>query len=289
MGLSRRSRQKFAEFASGRGTLNTIKDVYDAHDFALPPDFSPPSDGQRRAMCAAIEAGINAEDPAVADRLLRVYVDAIEDWGWDQRSWSSTPDDPPELAESAKTLIRMLQRDGAAIDDDGLLAHGAGPITVPIDSLQRIGAPEVLHQHLERINDTITRDPAAAIGSAKELVESTFKIVLDDYGITYKRSTDLLELYKLAAAELRIARESVPDSAKGSKASQTILTNLTTAVQKLAELRNELGLGHGGTAPSTALARHARLAADAAQTIANFVLATWHDRRAAEHGSAAAS
>jgi hypothetical protein len=289
MKLSRRARQKFADFATGFGTLNTIRDVYDAHDFRPPPNFSPPPDGQRRSMCAAIEADINADDPQVAERLVRVYVDAIEDWGWQHDSWNAPPDDPKQLVEPAKTLIRILQRDGAPVDDEGRLAFGAGPITLPIDSLQRIDAPEVLQQHLQRINDTIMRDPAAAIGSAKELVESAFKIVLDDYSIGYRRSADLLELYKLVSAELRIARDSVPDSAKGSRASQTILTNLTTAVQNLAELRNELGLGHGRATPSKALTRHARLAGDSAQTIASFVLATWHDRRAAEASAESSS
>lgn len=282
MRISRRTRQKFAEFATGFGTLSTIRDVYDAYDFSPPPGFSPPPDGQRRALCAAIEASINADDPQVAERLIRVYVDAIEDWGGQHDSWQALPDDPKHLVDPAKTLIRILQRDGAPIDDEGRLAFGAGPVTLPIDSLQRIDAPEVLQQHLQRINDTIVRDPAAAIASAKELVESAFKIVLDDYGVTYKHSADLLELYKLVSAELRIARDSVPDSAKGSRTSQTILTNLTTTVQSMAELRNELGLGHGHVTPSKALTRHARLAGDSAQTIASFVLATWHDRRAAE-------
>jgi len=266
--ISRRSRQKFADFAAGRGTLSTIEDVYDAYDFRLVGNFSLPTEGQRRAMCAALEAGADLGDLQVAERLLRVYVDSIEDWGWITPSWM---EGTTELAESAKTLIRVL--------DEGRLIFGAGPIGLPIESFGRLDAPEVLHQHLQRINDSIVRDPAAAIGSAKELVES---IVLDDYSIGYARSTDLLELYKLVATELAIARESVPDSAKGSRASHKILSNLTTTVQNLAELRNELGLGHGRTVPSTALTRHARLAADAAQTVTNFVLATWHDRRAAD-------
>jgi len=283
--ISRRGRQKFADFAAGLGTLSAIEDVYDAYDFRLAGNFSLPTEGQRRAMCAALEAGADPGDPQVAERLLRVYVDAIEDWGWITPSWI---EGTTELAESAKTLIRVLQRDGVPIDDEGRLIFGAGPIGLPIESFGRLDAPEVLHQHLQRINDSIVRDPAAAIGSAKELVESTFKIVLDDYSIGYERSTDLLELYKLVATELDIARESVPDSAKGSRASHKILSNLTTTVQNLAELRNELGLGHGRTVPSTALTRHARLAADAAQTVTNFVLATWHDRRAAEERSASA-
>ncbi len=277
--ISRRSRQKFADFAAGAGTVATIEDAYDAHDFVVPNSYRPPESGVRRALCTAIEENANLNDPVVGDRLLRVYVDAIQDWGW---STSFLEPGGPTLGDSATALIRALQRDGAPIDKYGRLTFSAGPIALPVESLQRVDAPQVLHEHLRRINDALVRDPAAAIGSAKELVESTFKIVLDDYGVTHDRSTDLLELYKLVAVELRIARESVPDSAKGSRASHKILSNLTTTVQNLAELRNELGLGHGRTATSKALTRHARLAGDSAQTIANFVLATWHDRRAAD-------
>jgi hypothetical protein len=69
------------------------------------------------------------------------------------------------------------------------------------------------------------------------------------------------------------------DSAKGSATAQRILQNMATAVQSLAELRNELGLGQGRPAPSPALARHARLAANSARAVVEFVLETWHERK----------
>jgi Abortive infection C-terminus len=53
---------------------------------------------------------------------------------------------------------------------------------------------------------------------------------------------------------------SVPGSAKGSEAAHRVLQNLSTAVQSLAELRNQLGIGHGREKLSPAFARHARLA-----------------------------
>ena len=101
-----------------------------------------------------------------------------------------------------------------------------------------------------------------------------------DYGVAYdERSASLTDLYKLVASELGLTRDSVPTSVKGSQASHRILQNLSTAVQNLAELRNELGLGHGRTTSSPALARHARLAANASRTVVDFTLATWHERR----------
>ena len=96
------------------------------------------------------------------------------------------------------------------------------------------------------------------------------------------RNARLTDLYKLVAAELRLNREAVPERVKGSRASRQVLQSMTTAVQSLADLRNELGIGHGRTAPSTALGRHARLATNAAHTVVEFVLETWHDRKAAE-------
>lgn len=137
--------------------------------------------------------------------------------------------------------------------------------------------------HLERISANVERDPAAAVGSAKELVESVCKFILDDYGVPYGPTASLLDLYKKAAQALKLNREAVPDSAKGSAAAHRVLQNLATAVQSLAELRNELGLGHGKTRPSPAFARHARLAFNASRAVTEFLLETWRARRDAEH------
>lgn len=137
---------------------------------------------------------------------------------------------------------------------------------------------KVLHEHLDRISAGIERDPAAAIASAKELIESLCKIVLERSGDTYPPGDDLPALYKRVAGLLKLKAESVPTSAKGSETSQRILRTLTTTVQGLAELRNELGLGHGRTAPSPALRRHARLAVNSAVAVTEFLLDTWQDR-----------
>lgn len=126
----------------------------------------------------------------------------------------------------------------------------------------------------------LASDPAVAIASSKEMVESVCKIILDDYGIPYARNLDLIELYKETAKAMRLNAEAVPDSAKGSQAAQGALRALVTTVQRLAELRNELGLGHGRNRASQALTRHARLAFNTSSAVAEFLLDTWHERRA---------
>ena len=112
----------------------------------------------------------------------------------------------------------------------------------------------------------------------QEPVESLFKIVLDQSFVDSPRTDDVPQLYRKVADLLALSKESVPASARGSEASQKILRTLVTTVGTLAELRNELGIDHGKSERSAALARHARLALNVTVTVAEFILETWQDR-----------
>lgn len=160
---------------------------------------------------------------------------------------------------------------------------------IDLPRFTRLSEPAALEEHLNRIEAGIESDPALAIASSKELIESLCKQILGDFGQEYTDGDEVLDLYKKAASVLRINAESVPTSAKGSQSAQRTLKALVTTVQSLAELRNELGLGHGRSRRSPALSRHARLAATAARGVTEFVLETWHVRREREQPAPMAS
>jgi AbiJ N-terminal domain 3/Abortive infection C-terminus len=155
--------------------------------------------------------------------------------------------------------------------------HGASP-ELRLRERAVLTDPGVLEEHLGRIRDGLTSDPAAAISSSKNLLESLFRIVLDRSQIAYGAREDIPQLYRRVADLLELKAESVPGSAKGSESSQQVLRTLVTTVQSLAQLRNELGIGHGQSTRSVALVRHARLALNATVTVAEFVLDTWQAR-----------
>jgi hypothetical protein len=272
MKISKRSQQKFADLCTDHGTLRTIRELFEAQDFEEAEDFKGNGLGERRTLVASIHSLIDFDDEAQQRRLLRVYLSGIDDWG---RGFLDT-----DLNEDTKALIRYLRRDGAPIDEEGnLLEVGSSPVVLPLDEFDRLSEPEVLVKHLDRIGENLSKDPAASIGSSKELIESTCKFVLDDYNISYAKTDSLLDLYKATATALKINRDAVPGNRKGSEAAQRVLQNMATAVQSMAELRNELGLGHGKTSNSPALERHARLSFNAARTVVEFVLQTWHQRK----------
>jgi hypothetical protein len=77
-----------------------------------------------------------------------------------------------------------------------------------------------------------------------------------------------------------VRADDVPEGKRGSDAAQQTLRSLVPMVQGLTELRNELGLGHGRARRSAVPARYARLSFNATVTVVEFLLETWHVRKA---------
>jgi hypothetical protein len=155
--------------------------------------------------------------------------------------------------------------------------HGATP-DLRLQDRPLFTDPVVLEEHLTRIRDGLASDPPAAISSCKNLLESLFRIILDRHQVEYVPKDDIPQLYRKVATLLELSTESGPENAHASQTSQQILRTLVTTVNSLAELRNELGIGHGQSTRSSALARHARLALNCTVAIAEFVLDTWQSR-----------
>ena len=84
-----------------------------------------------------------------------------------------------------------------------------------------------MQKEIERLEIAVDRDPALAIGTAKELVESCCKTILSKRDITFSKNADLPELTKLVAKELSLVPEGIPDAAKGSETIRLILRNLS--------------------------------------------------------------
>jgi hypothetical protein len=150
--------------------------------------------------------------------------------------------------------------------------HGDAPVAIAREEL--LTDSGVFHEHLKRIKKSIANDPASAISSCKELLESFFKLTLDQEGVEYPAKDDVPDLYKKVGAALQISAESAPGSSKESQTLQMLFRTLVTTVQAVTELRNEIGTGHGRTTTSIATEAHAGLALNSTVTIAEFLLDT---------------
>lgn len=134
-------------------------------------------------------------------------------------------------------------------------------------------------QQITRIEAAVTHDPSLAIGTAKELVETCCKTILTERQVAFTKSAEIPELVKLTAKSLELTPNDIPDKAKAAETIKRLLSNLGSITQGLAELRNQYGTGHGKPAGAKGLtARHAKLAAGAASTLAVFLVETHNER-----------
>jgi hypothetical protein len=123
---------------------------------------------------------------------------------------------------------------------------------------------------LERKSD----DPEGAITTARTLIETTCKFILDSFGSEYKDDLELPKLYKLTADKLNLAPDQYTE-----QIFKQILGGCQTVVEGLGALRNKLSDSHGKrTTQSKPASRHAELAVNLAGTITTFLLETFEAR-----------
>jgi len=215
----------------------------------------------RRQTTQSYLDAVDWTDPQQVARFLRVAERLVNGW------------EPQSLTH----FRQSLRRDGYRVDEQ------TGRITpvepqLSIESIARLADPSAIREGFERIRRAISDDPALAVGSAKELIESTAKVVLSERGQPFDDKSNLPKLARAAQVSLGLdpSTGSGPDGSEGVK---RILGAVTTIVNGLAELRNRgLGTGHG---PATARVgvgtRHAHLAVNAALTWCQLMLDTLAD------------
>lgn len=116
--------------------------------------------------------------------------------------------------------------------------------------------------------DRVSTDPAAAITSARTLLETVCLHILEARGAPDSSAGDLQKLYRTTARALAIA----PDQQTEEVFKQVMGACAGIAVG-LSAMRNRLSDAHGRpSSHRTAEARHARLAVHAASTLALFLL-----------------
>ncbi|GLL06315.1 hypothetical protein GCM10017581_080640 [Dactylosporangium matsuzakiense] len=138
--------------------------------------------------------------------------------------------------------------------------------------------PGAVRQQLVRLERALGSDPGQAIGAAKNLVESTAKVVLDARGQEVPRSASLPALTSAALQAL-----DVHPANEERRPVRDIISKAAAIANHVGELRNEAGDGHGPLAPPAGLElRHGRLAARVAIAWCAFVLETLEEQDSAE-------
>lgn len=125
---------------------------------------------------------------------------------------------------------------------------------------------DVWNKALQRLND----DPEGAITSARTLLETVCKHILETNSISYEDTMELPKLYKLTACGLNMS----PDQ-HTEQIFRQVLGGCQTVVEGLGSLRNKLSDSHGRSQQKIKPSgRHAALAVNLSGAMCNFLLQT---------------
>ncbi len=198
--------------------------------------------------------------------------------------------DPSEAERVCQLYNQYLRNDGFQIIEKTRLSGkpvyagryvGVGVTPAVSAARQTLGGtdPGYIAQQITRMEASVLLDPTLAIGTAKELVETCCKTILEARQVPFSKSADLPELVKLTTKELELTPDDIHDKAKAAEIVKRLLSNLATITQGIAELRNHYGTGHGKAAGAKSLgSRHAKLAVGAASTLAVFLAETHNEK-----------
>lgn len=143
---------------------------------------------------------------------------------------------------------------------------------------------EYLDEQRKLLWEKVVSHPTASIGTAKDLIESCCKTILEQRNVDYLKTDGLSKLVDKTQSVLAINPREVDARIPDANAVKALLGSLASVAHYLAELRNTYGTGHGKSASYTGLSeRHARLASGAALTLVEYLWATHLIRQALDN------
>lgn len=121
-------------------------------------------------------------------------------------------------------------------------------VTIPavqtIADVERLADGFDIEEYIQRIRNSLDADPALAVGSTKDLIESVLKTILGLHGANIG-DEDMPKLLKRAQVALGIDPKDIEPAAPGAESLRKLLGSMAQIVISVTELRNLYGTGHG--------------------------------------------
>jgi hypothetical protein len=273
--LGPKTRLEFREYFVGT-RVGHVHDAFRGVGIPAQDDYALPVSGARRSRVEPYYASINFSRWKDVRRVVAVYEQVLDDL--EQQKTHGTDSDEPYAARKFDTLLRCLRRDGFEWSNGRIVSTTATAQLHEVrDAVASMQAPELAR--LERLRESVDDDPGLAIGTAKELLETACKTILEESGVQVQPDWDVADLLKHTRKQLQLLPDDVPDVARGADTIKRLLSSLGQVGHGPAELRNLYGSGHGRSGRVKGLTpRHARLAVGAAATLVQFLFDTHMER-----------
>lgn len=181
-----------------------------------------------------------------------------------------------EQQAGRKAITEVLARFGLSYRVGGLIlgAATALPTKALTEVLKERDLAEV-DKEFERSLANVESDPPASITAACSILESLFRVYIEDNGLEMPGEQSLKPLWKTVSKHLGFDPSAVEDEDL-----KKILSGMTSVIDGIGSLRTHGSTAHGrGRKAYRIQTRHARLAIHASHTVVGFFLETWDERK----------
>ena len=172
-------------------------------------------------------------------------------------------------------LLSILNKYNLIYIIGGIISDGsAAPSRSLFELIKSRDIPSIDAEFIRAIAN-INSEPREAVSAACNILESIFKVYIDDEGLVKPQKQDLQNVWKIVKEDLGFDPKLVQDDDL-----KKTLSGILSIVDGIGAFRTHASSAHGeGRKMYKLKPRHARLAIHSAHTIALFVLETWDEKR----------
>lgn len=250
-------------FAGSGPSHSTLTRVFIAASYSADDPYDPVTQTPNKEQRVLAVGTAACRRTGGAEALVRGLLEILRLHGvFEQRAAEFTV----EIAQ----LKRALARRQWVLDEEGYPAP-AGDIDL------ETGGRDALDEQLARIQRNVD-DPGSLLGTAKDLLESISKFVLEERSMLPGRRLDFDEILHLALDQLGLLATQADVSLPGGKQVRAIHQSAQKVASSINELRNLQGAGHGRTLPTGVTPETGRYVIREAAHVAELMLRS-HDRQ----------
>ena len=234
-----------------------------------------PPEGSKAVKTQAWLRRINKESTAplqILGKIIEPYMELkIEEEL--ETDWQGNPE-PNSKLKFKKELETILTRCNLTYSTGGLITDGSSPISKSLSELIIAKDIPSIELEFERALKNVTANPRDAVSAACNILESVFKVYIEDEGLEMPQKQDLSGVWRVVRDNLGFNPGELADNDL-----RKILTGLLSVVDGTGSLRTHVSSAHGqGRKTYKLKPRHARIAVNAAHSLAIFILETWDEK-----------
>lgn len=234
-----------------------------------------PPEGSKPVKTQAWLRRINMESELplnVLGKLIEPYMELPENDDTDEVAWGVNVTDKKQ--ELKAKLQAVLNRCNLTYLTGGFVSGGSSTPSKSLSELIKGREIPTIEAEFDRALASVNTKPREAVSAACNILESIFKIYIEDEDLPQPKKQDLQNVWKVVRADLGFDTKLVQDDDL-----KRVLSGILSIVDGIGAFRTHASSAHGeGRRAYNLKPRHAKLAIHSAHTLALFILETWDEK-----------